>query len=199
MTYTRQDYMNGKCNHKTYYEQFVTPNVLTKVQSSIGLDRLLKSKDPHFNDIYLGAWDKLASYFHQECREIFKTTGGYPCLADGACIGKAAARLLIKDLKEPYQGWSNEHTWAAAAVIDNESKLLNEALNAVKSNLELPGRAEFEIDRIVYRNKERIFAFADFIDWTTARSKEPDYGWVNNSELFHHYLKRGLSDEHYAR
>ena len=58
--YTREDYMGNACTHQQYYSQFVTPGVISLVKHQIGVERLLSSTNPNFNDIPMALWDRLS-------------------------------------------------------------------------------------------------------------------------------------------
>ncbi len=64
LKYTRKDYMDGNCDHDTYYAQFVTADMLSYVAIVIGKDKIIASTDKHFNDIPLRHWDSLANSMH---------------------------------------------------------------------------------------------------------------------------------------
>jgi len=55
-----EKYLAGKCSHRAYYAQFVSPNIKEVVRSNIGIKALLASRVPAFNDIPLERWDELA-------------------------------------------------------------------------------------------------------------------------------------------
>ena len=97
MAFSRQDYLDNRCTHRQYYGQMVTDHVRDVVRTGIGLDRLKKSTDPHFNDIPLQEWDDFTIYlemggFQQKIREY----GDLWSLAGGVCILKEAARQLAQ-------------------------------------------------------------------------------------------------------
>lgn len=79
--------MNKECTHSEYYSQFITPMARLIVVSAIGLDRILKSKDPHFNDVPLHLWDRLSFPIKN-----MKEAGDFLTLAGKVCIAKEIAR-----------------------------------------------------------------------------------------------------------
>jgi hypothetical protein len=89
---TRQDYISNKINHREYYGQFVTDSIKQTVISCIGLDKIKKSKDEHFNDIPLGYWD--ACWIPHEVRELLKEANDFWTLAGQTCILKECARQI---------------------------------------------------------------------------------------------------------
>ena len=98
--FTRKDYMEGRCDHSTYYGQFVTESVRNRVAQEIGLERIKASKDPHFNDIPLGEWDRLIGWAGQRVlRPMFSDIplskyGENNSCCTHTCIAKEAARQL---------------------------------------------------------------------------------------------------------
>lgn len=78
--YTRKDYVNKTCTHREYYSQFVTPFIISMVIGRIGADRIINSKDVHFNDIPLQEWNRLHGFI------------GKPSLCESVCAAKEAAQ-----------------------------------------------------------------------------------------------------------
>lgn len=89
---TRKMLLNSECSHSEYYSQFINSEIIGMVEKFIGVDLILKSEDPYFNDISLGKWDRLASYVHAD----FKSYGDSRSLSGCVCILKEAASY-IKD------------------------------------------------------------------------------------------------------
>lgn len=89
--FSRQQYLNKECTHAEYYGQFVTGAVKSAVRCSIGKDAIVKSNDPHFNDIPLAKWDRLS--FPVSSKKI-KEAGDYLTKAGFVCIAKEAARQI---------------------------------------------------------------------------------------------------------
>ena len=113
--YTRKEYMAGKVSHNDYEAQFVNGEVINYVLRGIGRDRILASKDEHFNDIPLAKWDALCgvSFFGSQMSgspsfpNAFlvglanittyaeeKSYGAHVSCSDGVCLLKAAARII---------------------------------------------------------------------------------------------------------
>lgn len=95
--YTRTQYMqdskdDGTAAHRRYYGQFVTNGTKRRVLQVIGLDRILASTDPHFNDIALCLWDKLTPQLPGSLG--FAKAGDYYTLGNGVCLAKEAARQI---------------------------------------------------------------------------------------------------------
>jgi hypothetical protein len=82
--------------HRTYYGQFVTAGVKQRVLQSIGLDAILQSKDPHFNDIPLAKWD-VAAFALGGAGAKMKEAGDYLTKAGAVCIVKEAAKQLKEE------------------------------------------------------------------------------------------------------
>jgi hypothetical protein len=57
---TRDEYMNGKVEHREYYAQFITDEMVKQVKDNIGIERIKASKDKHLNDIPMKEWDGLS-------------------------------------------------------------------------------------------------------------------------------------------
>ncbi len=99
--FSHEDYINKKCTHREYYAQFVTKGIKVMVESRIGLQRILNSKDEHLNDIPLAEWDRLAG-----CRMSGSQLIGTPTpriddgsLSSAVCTFKEAAKQLIETSK----------------------------------------------------------------------------------------------------
>lgn len=107
---TRETYMqDSEKLHDEYYEQFVNSSTIRQVQMRFG-DRIIKSKDEHFNDIPLNQWDALigwpfgdrGTYLSHNKDRLEEANGSraYAC-SDMICIAKAAARMIKREsLKE---------------------------------------------------------------------------------------------------
>jgi hypothetical protein len=97
--------MAGKFSHDEYYGQFVTNSGKKYVQKVIGLKRLLKSTDPHMNDIPLADWDRLSMHLGCLNTKLFKEAEECSCKpgvycwspASNVCIAKATARAILKE------------------------------------------------------------------------------------------------------
>ena len=98
--YTREDYLNGNCNHEEYYDQFVTDGIKNLVLHHFGYKKLNQSysKDKNLNNIPLQLWDNLA--FSLNFNNKFKELGDFQSLAGKVCILKNAARQIILENKE---------------------------------------------------------------------------------------------------
>lgn len=101
--YTRKQYMadsrdDGPAAHRRYFGQFVTPSTIAVVVRAIGKDALLRSGDPHLNDIPLERWDRLVPGLPGSGG--FTRAGDWYTLANGVCLAKEAARQWIDAQKE---------------------------------------------------------------------------------------------------
>ena len=94
---SRSDYISSQGLHRAYYAQFVVDAHYDRVRNSIGIDRILSSKD--FNDIPLELWDRVAVPVPAVSAQIMKECGDYPTLCGAVCTLKEAARQL-KDSAE---------------------------------------------------------------------------------------------------
>ena len=92
--FSRAQYMNKECTHSEYYGQFVTDAVKQSVLFTIGKDAIVKSNNPHFNDIPLKKWDLLS--FPVSSQKM-KQAGDYLTLAGKVCIAKEAARQIKEE------------------------------------------------------------------------------------------------------
>lgn len=80
--------------HRQYYGQCVNPGVIAYVVRAIGADAILRSADPHFNDIPLKLWDAMHGAIRDMCGgKMSRLNGaaGYS-LSDSVRIAKEAAR-----------------------------------------------------------------------------------------------------------
>lgn len=92
---TRDEYMqaskiDGVGAHRAYYGQFVNKDTIKQVVSFIGANRIINSKDKHFNDIPLVEWDRIAKFIIRA--EPFQKFGDYATLSGLVCIAKEAAQ-----------------------------------------------------------------------------------------------------------
>lgn len=103
---TRTEYMrsNSKSDspseraaiHRAYYAQFVDERVRIMVMRTFGKTKLLESRDEHFNDIRLQAWDCLVSQLGKRTDTLLREKGDWLGLGTGVCILKEAARQLVE-------------------------------------------------------------------------------------------------------
>ena len=96
--YTRQQYMNHECSHRTYYAQFVNMAIIRMVERRFTAERLVRCSDQeYFNTIPLHQWDQLVpvvqSLTNQQMR---KDAGEGWSLSTGVCILKEAGRQLVE-------------------------------------------------------------------------------------------------------
>lgn len=105
---TRAEYMeNSHELFRAYYAQFVTDETRRFVAKRIGIKKLKKSKDEHFNDIIhysnngQGGWIWDASPLNLElARELGEIHPGYfGSPSTHTCVGKEAARQLLEESK----------------------------------------------------------------------------------------------------
>lgn len=102
---TRKEYLaleyvddaTAMARHREYYSQFVTPKVKQLVLRYIGRERLLRSTDPHLNDIKLSKWDCLVHYIDPVAVDLLREAGDFLSLGTGVCILKHAARQIIEE------------------------------------------------------------------------------------------------------
>ena len=104
---TRDQYVNAKAGeglHNAYYRQFVTDAVKARVIQYIGLDAILASTEPYFNDIPLKKWDIMIGLSGRHIiaplpgtSEALAAVGDAMCATTQTCIAKQAARMIRED------------------------------------------------------------------------------------------------------
>ena len=96
--FTRADYMSATPprmqDHRRFYAQMVTPEVIKLVRDYIGEGRIAHSTDEHFNDIPLIAWDRLDPMVRALCADKLRSLGDFWSLSATVCIAKEAARQI---------------------------------------------------------------------------------------------------------
>ena len=93
--YLAPDQTDPKAAHRAYYAQFVTPAHFTRLGNLLGLiERIKSSNDPHFNNIQLSIWDRMAVPVPAESAARMKECGECPTLAGAVCILKEAAQQI---------------------------------------------------------------------------------------------------------
>ncbi len=80
--------------HRAYYGQFVTDAIRALVKISIGTDKIVNSRDLHFNDVSLHTWDALVPRLPGTVVAALKEAGDYLSLGTGVCILKEAAEQI---------------------------------------------------------------------------------------------------------
>ena len=96
--WTRKQRLDNECTHREYFAQFTPKGWPSHVASIIGSERILKSKDPHFNDIPLKLWDAIPN--PRGSGEAMRALDDYPTLASAVCISKEAARQYVESILE---------------------------------------------------------------------------------------------------
>ncbi len=96
---TRQQYLNGECTHREFYEQFVNEEIKQAILNRYSIIELKKAYEENnsFNSIRLSSWDGMASflrYDHELCNKI-KEHGDFLTNAGAVCILKEAAKQII--------------------------------------------------------------------------------------------------------
>ncbi len=95
--------------HQQYYKQFVTNCTIEWVKNNIGIDKIIVSKDFHFNDLGYShryshtlktstwIWDNAPVNVDRmrECGECHTN----PSLGARTCVAKQAARKLLEQYK----------------------------------------------------------------------------------------------------
>lgn len=98
--YKREDYLNGKCTHSQYYDQYVTEYIKNIVRIKFTIRKLIEAsqQEKELNSIPLAKWDSLMHYT-KYCKTKLQENGDSYTMATSVCILKAAARQLIKEHK----------------------------------------------------------------------------------------------------
>ena len=90
--FSRTEYLEGTTDHQRYYGQMLNNEIIGSVIRSIGIDRILDSKDEHFNDIPLSKWDQATRTF-----DVNKwPEGDSPSQAGLVCVAKAGAKEFLR-------------------------------------------------------------------------------------------------------
>lgn len=89
----REQYLKSQnpITHRTYYEQFVTDDIIKSVAKAFGYD--LVKHDYPFNTIPLVRWDKLVGHVIWN-PTTFKLYDDTITLSGQVCILKAAGRMI---------------------------------------------------------------------------------------------------------
>lgn len=86
--------------HHAFYIQFTTPALRSRVRGAFGPEELLRSNDPHLNDIPLRRWDDLArSSYPFMPHQLITEAGTFYSLSFGVCLLKAIARDIQTSLR----------------------------------------------------------------------------------------------------
>jgi hypothetical protein len=107
---TRKQYMNKEISFDDYYGQFVNPATMKTLETFIGKEKIIKSKDEHFNNIDLQIWDNLPLNGESSCLLTFANTGQEASqenhkvtyiysISDKVCIYKTAAKIMRDSAK----------------------------------------------------------------------------------------------------
>lgn len=105
-TYSRKDYLHKQCSHREYYAQFVTEEVKRLVHRFH--KAIVKSEDPHFNDIPLQDWDRLSDTTRLSINKEIWRAAESPSLPKNSYPWSLCANVCI--LKEAAQQIRESHT-----------------------------------------------------------------------------------------
>lgn len=78
--------------HRVFYAQFVTDTHKKTVARLIGVEKILASEDPHFNDIPLEKWETIKPPLGTSKK--IEDLGSWLTVSHIVCINKEAARQL---------------------------------------------------------------------------------------------------------
>ena len=85
----RKRYMNHELSHQEFYTWLANKIGITIADLTVTADRILKSKDPHFNDIPLAQWDGMQPFVRAAAYRAGMKSWS---LSDTVCTTKAVAR-----------------------------------------------------------------------------------------------------------
>lgn len=85
--------MSKEISHQEYYYQF-GEKVRDAVARSIGLERIQRSEDPHFNDIPLRSWDELHPLIVSYVGHMLREAGDNLSLSSTVCVAKSSAHAM---------------------------------------------------------------------------------------------------------
>jgi hypothetical protein len=97
---TRKDYLDGKATHRQYYGQIVKLAGISFSKDSKIVERCKNSKDPHYNDIGLPAWDVMAASRAPHIQTALKKCGDFFTKAGGVCVMKEAVRQAVESTED---------------------------------------------------------------------------------------------------
>ena len=101
---TRSEYMKNSSElHHAFYLQFANPLTYRFIESRIGIDKLLSSKDEHLNDLYKHSNGGAGSWIWDSTpinTKLAVELGAGLSPSTFTCVGKAVAKELIKQHKE---------------------------------------------------------------------------------------------------
>lgn len=87
--FTRKNYLEKKCTHSQYYNQFLNENLENYIADYIGKEAILKSNFENFSDIELTKFEVChTAGVNQKMREL----GDYLTLSGVVCINKQACK-----------------------------------------------------------------------------------------------------------
>ena len=106
---TYREYLaNSTELHHEYFLQFVTDSTKRFILRTVGLTKLLQSRCDHLNDIACRDTDGHWVWDESPCNEILMHEAGNPIThEDRTCVGKVAAKELIREHKESTDVSSN--------------------------------------------------------------------------------------------
>lgn len=93
---TRAQYLNGECTHREFYGAVVKDAGIRYTPEDFIVQRAMESKDGHYNDIPLTAWDAEAAVARPAISRALKAHGDFWSLAGGLCVVKEAVRQVIE-------------------------------------------------------------------------------------------------------
>ena len=96
---TRNDYMSGAVTHRHYYASIAKSAGIQLSPEHDMVRRALQSKDEHYNDIPLGAWDTAALAVKFAIARAMEEHSDSWSLAGGVCTVKEAVRQAVEAIQ----------------------------------------------------------------------------------------------------
>lgn len=95
LVYTKSDYLDGKCTHSEYYQQFLCENIINTIKLIIGTDRIINSNCSYFNNIPNCEWTNAIRHKEKELsNRITQAQSGGLSKSDVICIAKEAGNII---------------------------------------------------------------------------------------------------------
>lgn len=89
----RQQFLNGECSQIQYYEQFITPDGVDRVQHSITFQNLKMANPTKRTEIPLSGWDFIGTAV--DIPKLLIEVGDHWSLATSVVINKTIAAHLL--------------------------------------------------------------------------------------------------------
>lgn len=97
-SFSRKEYMENKCTHKEYYDQFITPAGIELVSKSVAFKKLMKNNSEDLSSVTINFWDLIGTA--HDAVALLNSKGDTWSLASAVCINKAIAEHIILNNKK---------------------------------------------------------------------------------------------------